>query len=127
MGTVEASVAIETASPAQTEGLTAVDTSLAGLGAGGRRWRGRRTAIPAAFRYTLAVSRRRPSPPECGGAASRAGPTLGLAAACRRPRCWSYRRGDHSSPPPSTSWGAATSLAGFQVSTTGRFWVSTEA
>jgi hypothetical protein len=34
-------------------------------------------------------------------------------------------------PPPSfaavsTSWGA-TSLAGFQVSTTGRFWVSTEA
>ncbi len=28
--------------------------------------------------------------------------------------------------PPSTSWGAATSLAGFQVSTTGRFWVSTE-
>src|SRR6266545_1443265 len=26
----------------------------------------------------------------------------------------------------STSWGAATSLAGFQVSTTGRFWVSTE-
>jgi hypothetical protein len=31
-----------------------------------------------------------------------------------------------ASPPPSTSWGAATSLAGFQVSTTGRFWVSTE-
>src|SRR5262249_51981603 len=28
--------------------------------------------------------------------------------------------------PPSTSWGAATSLAGFQVSTTGRSWVSTE-
>src|SRR5437867_1987769 len=27
----------------------------------------------------------------------------------------------------STSWGGATSLAGFQVSTTGRFWVSTEA
>jgi len=26
----------------------------------------------------------------------------------------------------STSWGASTSLAGFQVSTTGRFWVSTE-
>jgi hypothetical protein len=28
--------------------------------------------------------------------------------------------------PPSTSWGAATSLAGFQVSMTGRFGVSTE-
>ena len=27
----------------------------------------------------------------------------------------------------STSWDGATSLAGFQVSTTGRFWVSTEA
>jgi len=26
----------------------------------------------------------------------------------------------------STSWDGATSLAGFQVSTTGRFWVSTE-
>ena len=30
------------------------------------------------------------------------------------------------SPVASTSWGAAISLAGFQVSTTGRFWVSTE-
>lgn len=29
-------------------------------------------------------------------------------------------------PAASTSWGAASSLAGFQVSTTGRFWVSTE-
>src|SRR5712664_3699737 len=27
----------------------------------------------------------------------------------------------------STSWGITTSLAGFQLSTTGRFWVSTEA
>jgi hypothetical protein len=32
-----------------------------------------------------------------------------------------------ASSPPSTSWGAAISLAGFQVFTTGRFWVSTEA
>ncbi len=37
-----------------------VDTSLAGFGAGGRRRRGRRTGIPAAFRYALAVSRRTP-------------------------------------------------------------------
>src|SRR5206468_6462219 len=68
----------------------------------------------------------RPSPPRCGGAASRAGPTPELAAACRRPRCWPCRREAYSLPPPSTSWGAPTSLAGFQVSTTGRFWVSTE-
>lgn len=30
-------------------------------------------------------------------------------------------------PAASTSWRAPASLAGFQVSTTGRFWVSTEA
>src|SRR5213079_1317667 len=41
-------------------------------------------------------------------------------------RCWPFRRGTMRSTAASTSWDGATSLAGFQVSTTGRFWVSTE-
>ncbi len=48
------------------------------------------------------------------------------AAAGRSPRCWPFRRETTGGPAASTSWGGATSLAGFQVSTTGRFWASTE-
>jgi hypothetical protein len=55
------------------------------------------------------------------------GPAPTRPVVCRRPRYWSCWRTDHSPPAASMSWGAATSLAGFQVSTPGRFWVSTEA
>src|SRR3989441_13146673 len=72
----------------------------------------------------LANDRR--SPLRCGGAASPAAPERESAASCHPPRCWPFRRGTMRSTAASTSWDGATSLAGFQVSTTGRFWVSTE-
>ena len=93
----------------------------------GRFWRrrrapaGRRTAIPAAFRYALAVSRRTPVAASMRRSVQPSRPNARTCCSCRRPRCWSCRRGDHSLPAASTSWGAATSLAGFQVSTTGRY------
>src|SRR5437867_8637989 len=69
----------------------------------------------------------RRSPLRCGGAASPAAPERESAASCHPPRYWPFRRGTMRSTAASTSWDGATSLAGFQVSTTGRFWVSTEA
>src|SRR2546427_13218985 len=56
-----------------------------------------------------------------------AAPEAGSAASGRLRRCCPSRRGTTESPAASTSWGSAPSLAGFQTSTTGRFWVSTEA
>jgi hypothetical protein len=96
---------------------------LAGLG--GRLVRGGRTAIPAAFRYELAVSRRTPvassirrsdhfscpSARTCCFLSSLKTFTLGGGP-------WPCRRRQRLAP--------ALQLAGFQVSITGRFWVSTE-
>ena len=103
-----------------------VDTSLAGFAAS---WRCR----GARSRCRPPAGRRWPSPgapPSPAGSAAASSPTAQvpeLAVVSRRPRCWPCWRKDHSPPAASTSWGAPTSLAGFQVSTTGRFWVSTEA
>src|SRR3989441_3330610 len=72
------------------------------------------------------LANERRSPLRCGGAASPAAPERESAASCHPPRGWPFRRGTMRSTAASTSWDGATSLAGFQVSTTGRFWVSTE-
>ena len=69
-----------------------VDTPLAGFGAGGRR-------------------SGQPSRPNARTCCCLSSPKM-LVMSAGRPQ---------SPPPPSTSWGAATSLAGFQVSTTGRY------
>jgi hypothetical protein len=112
-----------------------VDTSLAGFGRVGghptgrfcrRRWRGSRIAIPAALMYALAVSRRTPVACSMRRSGHPSRPRARTCCFFPSPKKWPSRRGITHSTAASTSWGGATSLAGFQVSMTGRSWVSTE-
>src|SRR5204863_741004 len=89
------------------------------------RARGARTAIPAALRYALAVSRRTPV---AFSISRRLQPSLPSAIT------WLYlswlktftSSADHTGPTTRNALELLLRLAGFQVSTTGRIWVSTE-
>ena len=65
------------------------------------------------------------SPARCAAATIPVAPAPGLAAVCRRPRRCSSRRGTTGSS-PRQRLGRYVVVAGFQVSISGRIWVSTE-
>src|SRR5208337_5058164 len=69
----------------------------------------------------------RPSFPRCAGQSIPAAQAPIPAVVSLRSRRWPSRRRTTRAPPPSTSRAFHLPMAAFQVSTYGRFWVSTEA
>ena len=101
---------------------------LAGFGAGvAGAGAGRRTAIPAAFRYALAVSRRTPVASSMRRSDQPSRPSARTCCCLSSLKTLVIPAGRPQPPRRRQRLGRATSLAGFQVSITGRFWVSTEA
>ena len=89
---------------------------------------GLRARAPGSRRLSDSRSRFRggpTSPLQCAVATIPVAPTPELAAVCYRPRRCSWPRGNRRSSPASTSR-LLRVVAGFQVSISGRFWVSTE-
>ena len=111
--------------PRRDRASKSVDTPLAGFG----RWPHRRgaMAMPAAFRYALAVSRRTPM----ALSMRRSGhPSCPNAITCCRfssLKTFAIPAATHASSACVNVLAHHFPLAGFQVSIIGRFWVSTEA
>ena len=96
---------------------------VAGFGQPGRpRPAHRRSRPPSGTRSPSPGGRR--SPPRSAAATSPVAPAPVPAASCRRSRRCSSRRWI-TSPPPRQRLGPLLLVAGFQVSISGRFWVST--
>src|SRR5437763_13469199 len=103
-----------------------VDTALAGFGTGRRPHPpGDRTAIPAAFKYALAVSRRTPVASSIRRSGHPSRPST--STSCRFALAQDVGHpGDEPEARRPLNVRADPLLAGFQLSIIGRFWVSTE-
>src|ERR1700687_2714967 len=101
-----------------------VDTSLAGFGA----WPHRRRAIamPASFRYALAVSRRTPMLVSMRRSGHPSRPNAMTCCRFCSLKTFAIPAARHASSAYVNVLAHRFPLAGFQVSTFGRFWVSTE-